>query len=85
MFQALTETGVEMNWISGVSIGAINAAVIAGNGPERRLKNLEAFWTTVSWTQDLALSAPEATVRSGADGGSRASWAGEQPLRWGKQ
>jgi NTE family protein len=48
VFQALTEAGVELNWISGVSIGAINAAIIAGNGPERRLKNLEAFWNTIS-------------------------------------
>ncbi len=38
VFQALTEAGVELNWISGVSIGAINAAIIAGNGPERRLE-----------------------------------------------
>ncbi len=48
VFQALTEAGVEPNWISGVSIGAINSAIIAGNGPERRLKNLEAFWNTIS-------------------------------------
>jgi NTE family protein len=48
VFQALTEAGVEPNWISGVSIGAINSALIAGNRPENRLKNLEAFWNTVS-------------------------------------
>ena len=48
VFQALTEAGVEPDWISGVSIGAINAAIIAGNGPEHRLKNLETFWSTVS-------------------------------------
>lgn len=48
VFQALTEAGVEPNWISGVSIGAINSALIAGNKPENRLKNLEAFWNTVS-------------------------------------
>ncbi|HWG05108.1 MAG TPA: DUF3734 domain-containing protein [Beijerinckiaceae bacterium] len=38
----------EPNWISGVSIGAINAAIIAGNPPEHRLKNLESFWGLVS-------------------------------------
>ncbi|PNG25533.1 patatin-like phospholipase family protein [Methylocella silvestris] len=48
VFQALSEAGVEPNWISGVSIGAINSAIIAGNTPISRLKNLEAFWNTVS-------------------------------------
>jgi NTE family protein len=48
VYQALTEAGCEPNWISGVSIGAINSAIIAGNGPEKRLQNLEAFWSTVS-------------------------------------
>jgi NTE family protein len=31
-----------------LSIGAINSAIIAGNGPEKRLQNLETFWSTVS-------------------------------------
>jgi predicted acylesterase/phospholipase RssA len=48
VYQALAEAGCEPNWISGVSIGAINSAIIAGNGPEKRLQNLEAFWSTVS-------------------------------------
>ena len=46
--QALAEAGCEPNWISGVSIGAINSAIIAGNGTEKRLQNLEAFWSTIS-------------------------------------
>jgi NTE family protein len=45
VYQALAEAGCEPNWISGVSIGAINSAIIAGNGPEKRLQNLEAFWS----------------------------------------
>ena len=48
VYQALSEAGCEPNWISGVSIGAINAAIIAGNAPEKRLQNLEAFWSTIS-------------------------------------
>jgi NTE family protein len=48
VYQALAEAGCEPNWISGVSIGAINSAIIAGNPPEKRLQNLEAFWTTLS-------------------------------------
>jgi NTE family protein len=46
--QALAEAGCEPNWISGVSIGSINSAIIAGNGPKKRLQNLEAFWSTIS-------------------------------------
>jgi NTE family protein len=36
------------DWIAGVSIGAINAALIAGNVPERRVARLQEFWERVS-------------------------------------
>ncbi|HEY0314789.1 MAG TPA: patatin-like phospholipase family protein [Sphingomonas sp.] len=48
VFQALHEAGVEPDWVSGVSIGAVNAALIAGNPPERRLERLHAFWDRVT-------------------------------------
>ena len=48
VYQALHEAGVEIDWISGVSIGAINASIIAGNPPERRLEKLRQFWETVT-------------------------------------
>jgi NTE family protein len=48
VYQALAEAGIEPDWISGVSIGAINAALIAGNPPERRLERLQRFWQTVT-------------------------------------
>ena len=35
-------------WIAGISIGAINAALIAGNRPEDRVPRLREFWETVS-------------------------------------
>ena len=38
VYQALHEAGLEPDWVSGVSIGAINAALIAGNPPDRRLE-----------------------------------------------
>ncbi len=44
VFQALDEAGIEPDWIIGTSIGAINAALIAGNAPENRLARLEEFW-----------------------------------------
>lgn len=48
VYQALHEAGIEPDWVSGVSIGAINAALIAGNPPERRLERLHAFWDRIT-------------------------------------
>jgi NTE family protein len=44
VYQALQEAGVAPDWVIGTSIGAINAALIAGNPPERRLSRLREFW-----------------------------------------
>ena len=44
VYQALHEAGIEPDWIIGTSIGAINAALIAGNEPENRLPRLKQFW-----------------------------------------
>jgi NTE family protein len=48
VYQALHEAGIEPDWVSGVSIGAINSAIIAGNPPERRLERLTAFWQRIT-------------------------------------
>src|SRR5215813_2337752 len=48
VYQALHEAGIEPDWVSGVSIGAINSAIIAGNPPERRLERLRAFWERIT-------------------------------------
>lgn len=52
VFEALTGTEHSPHWVAGISIGAINAALIAGNAPERRLAALRAFWELMSsgWT-----------------------------------
>src|SRR5437879_1477121 len=47
-FQALCRAGFEPEWVAGISIGAINAAIIAGNGPETRVDRLKEFWEMVS-------------------------------------
>jgi NTE family protein len=47
-YEALTAEGHEPEWIAGISIGAINAAIIAGNSPENRTANLRAFWEKLS-------------------------------------
>jgi NTE family protein len=48
VYQALHEAGLEPNWVCGVSIGAINSAIIAGNPPERRLERLRIFWERIT-------------------------------------
>ncbi len=44
VYQAMHEAGLEPTWVIGTSIGAINASLIAGNPPERRMEKLNAFW-----------------------------------------
>ena len=44
VYQALHEAGIEPDWVIGTSIGAINASLIAGNPPGRRLARLKEFW-----------------------------------------
>jgi NTE family protein len=48
VYQAMHEAGLEPDWVAGVSIGGVNAALIAGNPPERRLPALRDFWETVT-------------------------------------
>jgi NTE family protein len=48
VYQALSEANIELDWVAGISIGAINSALIAGNPPERRVERLREFWETVS-------------------------------------
>lgn len=47
-YQALCHYGVEPDWVAGISIGAVNAAIIAGNEPGMRVPRLKEFWEMVS-------------------------------------
>src|SRR5712672_4118363 len=47
-YQALCHHDFEPEWIAGISIGAINAAIIAGNEPDERVPRLKEFWEMVS-------------------------------------
>src|SRR6478609_1306465 len=47
-YQALCHFDFEPEWIAGISIGAINAAIIAGNPREKRVGRLKEFWEMVS-------------------------------------
>src|SRR6476646_1107669 len=47
-YEALAEADIHPNWIAGISIGAINAAIIAGNPPNSRVDRLREFWMQVT-------------------------------------
>src|SRR6201992_1422071 len=47
-YQALSHHALEPDWVAGISIGAINAAIIAGNDPPKRVARLKEFWQMVS-------------------------------------
>ncbi len=59
-YQALAEANLHPDWVAGISIGAINSAIIAGNAPEHRVDKLRAFWEGITanpgwaWTGDPA-------------------------------
>ena len=48
VYEGLAEAGIMADWIAGISIGSINAAIIAGNAPENRVANLRRFWEQIS-------------------------------------
>ena len=48
VYQAMHEADIEPNWVAGISIGAINAAIIAGNAPEDRTAALRGFWDSIT-------------------------------------
>jgi predicted acylesterase/phospholipase RssA len=48
VYEALAEADLHPNWIAGISIGAINGALIAGNAPEARVDRLRAFWERIT-------------------------------------
>jgi NTE family protein len=57
VYEALAEGAIEPDWIGGVSIGAINAAIIAGNAAKTRVDRLYEFWSRVTsegWWPRLA-------------------------------
>lgn len=56
VFEGLAEAGMMPTWVVGISIGAINSAIIAGNPPERRIERLRAFWHRVSSYAPIPLS-----------------------------
>jgi NTE family protein len=58
VYEALLSSEYLPDWVAGISIGAINAAIIVGNTPGNRVKRLRSFWEEVSEQTNLAQSAP---------------------------
>ncbi|WP_332805690.1 patatin-like phospholipase family protein [Sphingomonas sp. RT2P30] len=48
VIEGLAASGIEIDWVAGISIGAVNAAIVAGNPPERRVERLTLFWEKLS-------------------------------------
>lgn len=48
VYEGLHQAGIVPNWFAGISIGAINAAILAGNAPDRRIDRLHEFWNRIS-------------------------------------
>ncbi|HEU0200562.1 MAG TPA: patatin-like phospholipase family protein [Burkholderiaceae bacterium] len=74
-FEALAAQGREPGWVAGISIGAINGALVAGNPPERRVERLRTFWDLVTGgmpSMPLAIAA-----------GPLRAWANDWSAAWG--
>lgn len=73
VFEAFEASGRQPDWVVGTSIGAINAALIAGNPPKKRLERIKTFWDRMSRPENgLATGGafPEAGLMLGESGGS---------------
>jgi NTE family protein len=57
VYEGLAEVGVTPNWFVGISIGAVNSALLAGNPPERRVERLRTFWDRASAFSTVELPA----------------------------
>lgn len=89
VYEALATGGVMPHWVAGISIGAINAAIIAGNAPEQRVARLREFWEAITaptalWPQPVSMTAFERSA--GALGamlfGQPGFFAPRSPLSW---
>ncbi len=58
VYEALAKANVVPTWIAGISIGAVNSALIAGNAPEKRVARLREFWEGVSTSPLSVVGAP---------------------------
>jgi len=81
VYQALAEADLHPDWVAGISIGAINSAIIAGNPPEERVGKLRAFWEGITtnplfnWTGAADRFAPKGDIARSFFNQMSAAWA----------
>lgn len=73
VYEAIADSPHAPDWVAGISIGAINGAIIAGNPPQERVAKLRRFWETVTtppawarWTDLVLGDAPPLRRQAGA-------------------
>ena len=88
VYEALSGSDYEPDWIAGISIGAINAALIAGNAPGDRVDRLRAFWDEITSPPPLwpglpqALDTPSLSAAHAVLFGQPGFFAPRPPLSW---
>jgi NTE family protein len=81
VYQALAEADLHPDWVAGISIGAINSAIIAGNPPEERVAKLRAFWEGITtnplfdWTAAADRFTPKGDIARSLFNQMSAAWA----------
>src|SRR3954469_14476171 len=81
VYEALAEADLHPDWVAGISIGAINSALIAGNPPKERAAKLRAFWEEITtnpfldWAFAATEFAPPGDVARGFFNKMSATWA----------
>jgi NTE family protein len=70
--ESLEQLAIEIDWVAGISIGAVNAAIVAGNPPDKRVAQLSRFWETVSGSLPAFALPDEDKLREGVHLGAAA-------------
>jgi NTE family protein len=74
VYEALVAERLEPECVTGISIGAINAALIAGNPPERRVERLRAFWELISSSSGVTPATPKQGWARAVFNAASANW-----------
>jgi NTE family protein len=81
VYEALAEADLHPDWIAGISIGAINSAIIAGNAPGDRVAKLKQFWQEITanplvdWALEIKDLAPKGDLARTLFNQANAGWA----------
>jgi NTE family protein len=67
VYEALAEANLHPDWVAGISIGAIDSAIIAGNAPAERVEKLRTFWQEITVSPLLGWTAALGDPRTKGD------------------